>query len=172
MLHPLNKLEIKATNTQIDFNKPQQRPQHIRSPVTAVPSHPGDPQGLSPENRQWQGTLSFPFRDTFRLTSLTTQDVQILMQHHCTGQTNLYPFCRAHARVDGKKSKEQGESKAFPISIQCSWKERPCNQPLHHNWKYCDSGSRLLYHSQGSAVRPSCQLQGPRRRQYHPPWKS
>lgn len=38
--------------TQIDLNKPPQRPQHIRSPVTAVPSHPGNPQGLSPENRR------------------------------------------------------------------------------------------------------------------------
>lgn len=38
--------------TQIDLNKPPQRPQHIRSPVTAVPSHPGDPQGLSAEYRQ------------------------------------------------------------------------------------------------------------------------
>ena len=39
-------------NTSTDLNKPQQRPQHIWSPVTAVPSHPADPQGLSSETRQ------------------------------------------------------------------------------------------------------------------------
>ena len=56
-VRPLSNRKTKSRiNTSTDLNKPPQRPQHIRSPVTAVPSHPGDPQGLSAEYRQWQGT--------------------------------------------------------------------------------------------------------------------